>query len=234
MKAAGIGLVVISMAAAPHAYAQQPPAAKGHWYATAGAALVESVEYSYEAFDILDVVQGTHETATKGGTAVDVGVGYSFASGFRTEAMASFQKLGGAGTLATLVFASTNPVPSDTLFLKFEGGSIEVSSLDLNAYHDFPKWGWMRPYLGAGVGAASVEIDNGVIVDDQRDTGVKLQVMGGAAFDVSQSAAVYVEARWHTFTGLEFEVLDRPAELTTRVEPDLSGASLRAGVRVAF
>lgn len=231
---AGIALVVIGLAAAPQAHAQQPAAAKGHWYATAGAALVESVEYSYETFDILDIVQGSHETATHGGTALDVGLGYAFASGFRAEAVASFQKLGGAGTLATLVFPSTNPAPSDTLFLKFEGESIDVSSLDLNAYHDFPRMGWARPYVGAGVGAAKVEIDNGVIVDDQSDTGVKLQVMGGATFDVSKSASVYVEARWHTFTGLEFEVLDRPAELTTRVQPDLSGASLRAGLRVAF
>jgi opacity protein-like surface antigen len=234
MKTTSIGLLAIGVMAAAHAQAQQPAATRGHWYATAGAALVESADHAYEGFDIPQLVKASYETTTAGGTAADVGVGYAFANGYRAEAVASFQKLGGAVTVSNIVFFSPNPMPSDRLRRRFDGDRIEILSLDLNGYHDFPRWGPARPYLGAGLGLASVMIDSGVIFDDKHDDGVKLQVMGGATFDLSKAMSLYVEARWHTFTGLDFVALDLPSQDPSRIQPNLSGASLRGGLRVAF
>lgn len=73
----------------------------------------------------------------------------------------------------------------------------EVTSLALmgNAFYDFGDGSGFTPYLGIGMGFASVTLDSAFYNTDDTGTAVAVQAMAGAAIPFTESLSLTVEGR---------------------------------------
>lgn len=115
------------------------------------------------------------------GFGVGIATGYDFANGLRTE--------------------------GELLHLKndVEGSSDgDVSSIGgfANVIYDFNRGGAFQPFLGAGVGLAQVDLDNGAFDDD--DSGLAYQAKAGVAYKINDRLSAELAYRYVVVTDLEF------------------------------
>jgi opacity protein-like surface antigen len=86
----------------------------------------------------------------------------------------------------------------------------------VNVFYDFKGFGSVTPFLGAGIGAASVEFDGhgvtpvGVVMDDD-DVGFAYQLSAGANIALSKEIDLELGYRFLGVTGLELEAVDGTA-----------------------
>lgn len=110
------------------------------------------------------------------------------------------------------------------------GGKAQTVSLDINAYYDFPVSGKVKPYVGAGIGVASVKIDDGLL--DDRGDALSLQAIAGASWAVSPTVSLFAEGRFQRVGPVKVKVSNGLSE--TESDFDLSSVGGLAGVRFGF
>ena len=128
-------------------------------------------------------------------------------------------------------FGPTLIIPDDT------AGEFAVRSIDLNIFYDLPTGMAWRPYVGAGIGLASVKLKDAT-VDDEGST-LQMQAMAGASYAVTPRTAVFVEGRFQRVGNLEIETRTINPEtkaVTARLDEefDISNAAAFAGIRFGF
>lgn len=120
------------------------------------------------------------------------------------------------------------------------GGSISATSLMLNAYYDIGSGdGALTPYVGAGVGAAKVEVDAAftspflpVFIDDDA-TIFSYQVMAGLAVSVTSHLDLDVGYRYFGAPSIE-GTGSAPPVISVPFEAALSHHAVTAGLRWNF
>jgi opacity protein-like surface antigen len=151
------------------------------------------------------------------------GVGYALDNGWRIEGEIGWR---------------SNDL--DAAALLDPGGSVSVVSLMANAYYDFG--GRDRafvPYVGAGIGAAQVEVKAGftpplspVTVDDSA-TVLAYQLMAGVTIGLGERTDLDIGYRYFSSPSVEMTGAAPPA-LSIPVDVDLDQQSLTLGLRWGF
>jgi len=199
--------LVASRASAQEVKPPEAPAARAN-YISIGGGMTGSSDYSYEIVGLdleADVSSGSAFGAAWGTHAGNWR--FEFAGGYRNQDVES-----------TLL-----GVPLS------DSGSVSAISLDLNAYYDFPVSGRVRPYVGAGLGLAAIEVDDGVL-DDSGDA-LNLQVMAGVSYQASQNIAVFVEGRLQRLsTNIEIDT----GGSTEEEDLDITNGAVLVGLRFAI
>lgn len=182
--------VVASVAVNP------PVAATAGWYG--------DVAGSYTALqdsDLFDgrLAGGRGELETDGGFGITGALGYAYGNGLRVEVEIGYRQndldrisVGGFGTTAT------GPV----------NGEISALSGMANVYYDYPINGGLIPYIGGGIGAASVDIDSTALAADDSETAFAYQFMGGLRYPLNERLAVRVGYRFFTTEDVELQNTD--------------------------
>lgn len=121
-----------------------------------------------------------------------------------------------------------------------QAGETDVWRFMANAYYDFGGPGArLRPYIGAGVGAAKVEwyrfagtalAPNSPFVHiDDSATQFAWQAMGGAALQVGPRLSVTAQYRW-----FDAGTVDHATEVGQAVSSDVDGHHVDIGLRFSF
>ena len=109
-------------------------------------------------------------------------------------------------------------------------GTIKTLTLDMNTYYDFQIAGPVKPYLGAGLGVASVKIDDGIL-DDKGD-GLALRAIAGASVTVSPRVTLFAEGRYERIGSLKIETTVGATKTKSTI--DMSGPAALVGARFGF
>lgn len=116
-------------------------------------------------------------------------------------------------------------------------GGIEATTLFANIYADFETGGAVTPFVGAGVGVGRFSQDlfygPGVQVNES-DTAFGVQLIAGAAYDVSDSLTLTADARYRTFFDIESNRLAPTGASTGVISGDLGAFSVNIGARIRF
>lgn len=155
-------------------------------------------------------VGGTFESEIDGnvqrdldeGLALSIGAGYQVNPNIRVE-----------GELAHLQGDISGPLGGDAKML---GGFA-------NAYYDFNPGGQWKPFVGAGIGFAKVDVDSFGINDD--DTAFAWQVKAGVAHDFSDRLTGEVAYRYLGVNDIEAR------GVAGRVDGDFSANAVTVGLR---
>lgn len=103
-----------------------------------------------------------------------VGLGYAFKNGFRLEGEGAYRQ---------------------NEFSDIDGDATATAAM-ANVYYDFNRDGAVRPYVGAGVGGAKVEVESPLVSFDDGDTVVAYQGMAGIEVPLSRRASLDVGYRY--------------------------------------
>lgn len=103
------------------------------------------------------------------------------------------------------------------------GGDLKTTAAFLNGYYDFNPDGVWRPYVGAGVGYGSVELDGGGVDDD--DAGLAYQFKAGLARPLGQRAIGEIGYRYVTVSEVEL------GAGASRLDGDFSSHAVTVGLR---
>jgi opacity protein-like surface antigen len=105
-------------------------------------------------------------------------------------------------------------------------GSIAARGLVVNAYYDFNAMHGWTPYVGLGVGAFNVTVDDGIVDDDGE--GFQWQGIAGVAYDVNDRVAITIDGRYQLL-GYDVSVGGADSD-TVKVE----GFGARLGLRYKY
>lgn len=109
----------------------------------------------------------------------------------------------------------------------------DVSSVSfiVNGYYDFhiPDSS-IVPYLGGGIGAAKVILDDNALVDDS-DLVFAYQVMAGVGYEITSSITMTVGYRYFTTATPDYEIRAAPGQV---IEAPLDSHEVVVGARVIF
>lgn len=110
------------------------------------------------------------------------------------------------------------------------GDDLNVDSYMANAFYDIPTGTAIVPYIGAGAGWASVDIDVPQIGLDDDDTVFAYQFMGGLGYQPSTvpNTTLTIGYRYFATEDPEFSIG------ATRVDHEVSSHNLEVGARFAF
>lgn len=103
------------------------------------------------------------------------------------------------------------------------GGDLKTTAAFLNGYYDFNPGGVWRPYVGAGLGYGSVELDGGGVDDD--DAGLAYQFKAGLARPLGQRAIGEIGYRYVTVSEVEL------GAGASRLDGDFSSHAVTVGLR---
>jgi opacity protein-like surface antigen len=108
-------------------------------------------------------------------------------------------------------------------------GELGLYRLTANGYYDFMRSGPVRPYVGVGLGVASVDLADGVV--EGVGSAFTGEVIAGVSTPVSKSTSLFVDVRYVHVGPIQVDSdLDEDADS----DFDLGGAQASAGVRVHF
>lgn len=181
------------------------------------------------------------------GFAVNGQVGYAFENGFRLEAELAYSNYGvsthngltvGTADIDALDSAVLTRGAADaanpTVGAVIADGQGDVTNFGLfgNVFYDIQTGSGFKPYVGAGVGFQSVDVEyspSGVDVGDADDEVLAYQLMAGASFEVGEKVELFGQYTWRdSFEDADIDLNLLPA--TLGVESAQSVVS--AGVRV--
>ena len=103
------------------------------------------------------------------------------------------------------------------------GGDLKTTAAFLNGYYDFNPDGVWRPYVGAGVGYGSVELDGGGV--DDADAGLAYQVKAGLARPLGPRAIGEIGYRYVSVSEVEL------GAGASRLDGDFSSHAVTVGLR---
>ena len=189
------------------------PAARGQYVSVSGG-LIGKTDYDYGFANGWSV-----DADVKAGAQGAIAWGSSIGANWRGEIALGYrsQKVDSALTSNVGVFAAS-------------GGKVKALSIDLNGYYDFPVSGPVKPYLGAGIGAAQVKIDDGLL-DDKGDA-LTLQAMAGASVAVSPRISLFAEGRYQYTGSIKVKTTSPAGERHEKLNMTAPGAVV--GARFAF
>ena len=158
----------------------------------AGAAYSTGAAYATEGWygraDVGYSVDGEVEfdTGTTRGLDDDwmggLGAGYAFSNGFRLE--------------GELAYRTNDDADFDV--------TVEATSLMANLYYDFNRGGRFEPYLGVGVGAVDLEVDDAP-PQTEVDVGLAWQALAGVAIGLTPQLDLDIGYRFFRGEDLEWE-----------------------------
>ncbi len=212
----------------------------GDWYAEVrgGASLVSN------ASETGGIVEITNDYNT--GYSISGALGYSFADHFRTDLEFSHRRAGNSGGFTENVqaFVPCGEFAGDPCLDPATRGRVSAQSVMANAYYDFMTEGRFRPYLGAGVGVARVDMnivttatlnDAGTedfsLVDGDK-TSFAWQVAAGTGFVLSEGLLLTVGYRY--FQGGSPSIPGHARFTPFALKDTFESHSLEAGLRVRF
>lgn len=173
----------ILVAAIPGVWAQAAEAQTGasnYWSLSAG--VLGGSDFDY------DIPGGRVDVETDMGYGATVAYGRRFSDHWRGELNLSWARQD-----IDIVRRTGGPV-----ILIFEDpGAVESYTLGANLYYDFITDGPYRPYVGGGLGIASLDVDDRVIRDSE--TAWKAQAVAGVAFPASDAMSWFVEGRYDAY-----------------------------------
>lgn len=105
---------------------------------------------------------------------------------------------------------------------------ISTNNYMLNAYYDFDTGTKWRPFIGAGIGAALIEVD-GVSLRDDEDTVLAYQARAGIAYQFTSSI---IGTLGYRFLGTEDPELR--SATGTRFETEIQSHAVEVGLRFRF
>lgn len=207
-----IGAAIL-FAAIPSAWAQTGSSKSGP-YLSLGAGFAGENDFNY------DIPGGEVEVETDAGYGVSAAYGYRFTPSFRVEVNLNWSK-----AEIDLVRRAGGP----QILIFEDPGSVESSTLGANAYWDLLTSGPIRPYLAAGVGIGSLEVNDRVMLD--AGTAWRWQAVAGADFAISDYASVFVEGR---FDAWSMEVEDGVGFTGAGGDLNMETAGIYAGIRIGL
>ena len=146
------------------------------------------------------------ELSTESGLGAAIGTGYRFRSGVRAEFALGMRRNNLDSVSAAGTFFGTALGANAVL-----NGDITTVYGLLNGYYDFDIGSNWAPYLGLGIGAASIELDSATLGVDDTDTVPAWQGMLGLIYRISDN--VWARGGYRYFgtadpeiAGTEFEV----------------------------
>lgn len=165
-------------------------------------------------------------TPSNPGIAVSAALGKELGNGFRAEGELGYKQIGmdhgivysGGGTGITSGAAS---------------GNANALSMMANGYYDFTTSSPIKPYIGAGVGLARVELSSvgvgaGSAVNDS-DVDFAYQAMGGISYQLTPRGTLFTEYRYFAVDDPRFN--DAAGQ---RVSSEFMTHNVEVGYRLAF
>jgi outer membrane protein W len=211
-----IGVATLLIAATPAAWAQaQSSVEEGRSYFSLSAGAIAGSEFDY------DIPGGNVEAETDAGYGVAATWGYVFNPNVRGELNLSYSEQD-----IDIVRRSGGPV----ILIFEEPGAVTAWTLGATGYYDFVTTGTFRPYVGAGIGIASLDVNDRVIGD--AGTAVNAKAIVGARWMLGgSSTSLFAEGRYEAYVmevddGVGFN--DADSNLVN------DAFSLHAGVRIGF
>jgi opacity protein-like surface antigen len=178
-----------------------------------------SVDLSYDRSDGGGAGAGVSPSGTEADDGAHLGfaVGRHFGS-WRGEIAVNFDEWDSA--------ASTNPGLGAT-----SGTGLIIQSVDAMGYFDFDSISQVTPYVGAGVGFASVKFDDGTV--NASDNSFHLLAAAGLSIPFSQALTGFAEVRFQTATA-PLTPIPPFAPPVIDSEVDVEATGFRAGLRWSF
>jgi opacity protein-like surface antigen len=210
-----IGVATLLIAATPAAWAQaQSSVEEGRSYFSLSAGAIAGSEFDY------DIPGGNVEAETDAGYGVAATWGYVFNPNVRGELNLSYSEQD-----IDIVRRSGGPV----ILIFEEPGAVTAWTLGATGYYDFVTTGTFRPYVGAGIGIASLDVNDRVIGD--AGTAVNAKAIVGARWMLGGHTSLFTEGRYEAYVmevddGVGFN--DADSNLVN------DAFSLHAGVRIGF
>lgn len=209
--AAGLQSAAAQASETGPADARREPAVRS--YVGFGAGYAGGMEFEY---DTPSGWSSQQTSEVESGYVLEGVYGVAFRGGFRTEIALSYAVHNKAETTVPMGYIA-------------DGDGMKALKLDVLGYYDFAPQATVSPYVGAGIGVANIELDDGFI--DSSGDGVHLQAVGGVAFAVTNNLRLFVEGRVETL-GVAIEVSDwTGSDETAAWAPSVSA---RGGLRVMF
>lgn len=159
------------------------------------------------------------------GWAANAAIGYAWKSLFRTEIEGSFRR----NDLASI---SLQPLSANRIT-----GDADTWAVMANVLNDFPVNSWLSPYLGGGVGYASVKLDAACAPVasfcryDDRNGGFAYQVIAGVSIRLAGNIQLFADYHYFGVRGLNFDAAMFNDRISTMKDRN---HSLFLGIRVAF
>jgi opacity protein-like surface antigen len=209
-------VAALAFAGAASAQDAKPAAAKapskGQYVSIAGGYIGKSdYDYSFAGGSVDGKAEAGAQVAIAWGASLDNNWRVELAGGYRNQDIAS-------------------TIRSPGFVWNFEGDKAQILSADINAYYDLPVSGPVKPYVGAGIGAASIKLDDGVI--DDTGSALTLQAIAGASVAVSPSVSLFAEARYQRVGPIRVETTSSQGDRKSKF--DLSSGGALVGVRFGF
>ena len=150
----------------------------------------------------LEINGGSLATDKNTGFVFGGNLGYDFGN-FRVDGELIFR----LNTIDSLNGVSLNPGG----FSDEKDSSTFVSSYMVNGYFDLPTEGPLKPYIGGGIGFATVSIDwvtpafffSSVPVADDNDSGLAYQLSAGIGYEINQRFTVTLGYRYFAIEELQ-------------------------------
>ena len=183
------------------------------------------------------------------GFAINGQVGYAFDNGLRLELEAAYSQYD-ADTHSGLTVGGTDIDAVDSAILTrgaadaanptvgaviADGqGQVENFGVFGNVFYDIQTGSAFKPYVGAGLGFQSVDVEyapSDVLITDESDESLAYQLMAGASFELSERTELFGQYTYRATTedaDVELDLL--PATLGVESEQSI----ISAGVRVKF
>jgi opacity protein-like surface antigen len=178
-----IGVATLLIAATPAAWAQaRSPVAEGRSYFSLSAGAIAGSEFDY------DIPGGSVEAETEAGYGVSAAWGHVFDPHVRAELGLSYSRQD-----IDIVRRSGGPV----ILIFEEPGAVTAWTLGATGYYDFMTSGSFRPYIGAGVGVASLDVNDRVLTDS--GTAVNAKAILGARWLLQGNTSLFTEARYEAY-----------------------------------
>ena len=131
---------------------------------------------SYAVFGDSELSSGA-ELSAEDGLGAAVAIGYRYGGGFRSEFEAGFRRNDLDSVSAAGTFFGTAVAANAAL-----NGDVSTAYGLINLYYDIDMRSAWSPYVGAGIGGASVELDSTTLDVDDTDTVLAYQALIGASY----------------------------------------------------
>ncbi|MDP3740097.1 MAG: porin family protein [Hyphomonadaceae bacterium] len=172
------------VAATPAAWAQnaQSSVEEGRSYFSISAGAIAGSDFNY------DIPGGDVEVETGAGYGVNAAYGYVFSPSIRGEVSLSYSE-------QDIDIVRRRGGPQILIFE--DPGAVTAWTLGANGYYDFVTSGSFRPYVGAGIGVSSLDVNDRVLLD--AGTAVSARAIAGARWMMSDRTSLFLEGRYDAY-----------------------------------
>lgn len=186
------------------------------------------------------------DTDNDTGFAIGGQIGYKLGNGLRAELEGTYNRynvgshaglaVGGAdidGVDSAVLTRGAADAANPTVGAVIADGQGDVSNLGIfaNVFYDINTGSGFKPYVGAGVGYQSTDVEyspSGVLVGDDSDGSFAYQAMAGASFQLTDSAEVFGQYTYRSnFSDADIELDLLPATLGVESAQSIVSAGVR-------